>query len=73
MDIIKAVYFILFILDILILYVIYLYNVKDNPSFSHFQKIPQILLAFVIITAVFLLIYLVWFVLTVIFNVFYFC
>jgi hypothetical protein len=37
LQIIKNVFFVVYILDIMVLYVIYLYNVRDNPSYSHFQ------------------------------------
>ena len=72
-EIAKCIFFVLFILDILVLYVIYLYNVKDKPSFSHMQEMPPILTGFLVSTGLFLLTYLVWFAITVIMSVVYFC
>lgn len=63
----------LFILDILVLYVIYLFNVKDNPSFSHFQQIPPIYIGLLTTTAIFLCVYLSWFVITILLTMIYFC
>ena len=73
LEIAKSVFFVLFVCDILVLYVIYLYNVKDNPSFSHFQKLPPVLIGFLVLTGLFLIVYLVWFIVTMIMTFVFFC
>jgi hypothetical protein len=55
------------------LYVIYLFNVKDNPSFSHMQQIPPALIACLGITALFIFIYLICFLYTLFFTLCNFC
>jgi len=46
------------------LYILYLINVRENAAFSHFETIPDALLGLIIVTALFLVVYLVWFFIT---------
>lgn len=66
-------FFVIFIIDVMALYVIYLFNVKDDPSYTHFQKIPKLVLGLVITTAILMGIYLVWFAINIFMTIIFFC
>lgn len=53
------------------LYIVYIINVKDNAAFSHFEDIPDYIMAMIAVTAVFCAVYLIWFVITIFVNLFY--
>jgi len=46
------------------LYILYMINVRENAAFSHFETIPDALLGLIIVTALFLFVYLIWFFIT---------
>jgi Wnt-binding factor required for Wnt secretion len=64
---------VLLVADIMVLYVIYLLNVRNDPSFSHFQEVPTSVIACLAITALFICIYLLCFLYTLFFTICNFC
>mmetsp|Transcript_16463 Transcript_16463/g.15786 ORF Transcript_16463/g.15786 Transcript_16463/m.15786 type:complete len:144 (+) Transcript_16463:777-1208(+) len=73
MKIAKHLFFIILIVDVMILYVIYLFNVKTDPTFSHFQQVPTAVVVCLAITGLLVGIYLLLFAYTICFTLCNFC
>lgn len=53
------------------LYVVYIINVKDNAAFTHFETLPDYMIAMIAISAVFGAIYLIWYVILLFMHLLY--